>query len=70
MNLLVHLLALEEKLFKNFKKNTGCTIVINEDPVTEEGIVEILGTDQEGIDAVSQKSILYFLNLKKEIHIK
>jgi len=34
------------------QKETGCTIVINEDPVTEEGIVEILGTGQEGIDAV------------------
>ena len=29
--------------------------MINEDPVTEEGIVEILGTGQEGIDAVLAK---------------
>jgi polyribonucleotide nucleotidyltransferase len=29
--------------------------VINEDPVTEEGIVEILGTGREGIDAVLAK---------------
>ena len=29
--------------------------VINEDPETEEGIVEILGTDQEGIDEVLSK---------------
>ena len=34
---------------------TGCTIVINEDPETEEGIVEILGTDQEGIYSVLSK---------------
>ena len=31
---------------QELQKETGCTIVINEDPVTEEGIVEILGTDQ------------------------
>ena len=37
------------------QKTTGCTIVINEDPETEEGIVEILGTDQEGIDSVISK---------------
>jgi polyribonucleotide nucleotidyltransferase len=24
---------------------TGTTIVINEDPITEEGVIEILGTD-------------------------
>ena len=40
------------KNIQELQKTTGCTIVINEDPVTEEGIVEILGTDQEGIDAV------------------
>ncbi|MCK4561285.1 MAG: S1 RNA-binding domain-containing protein, partial [Flavobacteriaceae bacterium] len=31
------------------------TIVINEDPVTEEGIVEILGVGKKGIDAVMAK---------------
>jgi polyribonucleotide nucleotidyltransferase len=40
------------KVIQELQKETGTTIVINEDPVTEEGIVEILGTDQEGIDAV------------------
>ncbi|WP_115461240.1 polyribonucleotide nucleotidyltransferase [Winogradskyella aurantiaca] len=40
------------KVIQELQKETGTTIVINEDPVTEEGIVEILGTDQAGIDAV------------------
>ena len=40
------------KNIQELQKTTGCTIVINEDPVTEEGIVEILGTDQDGIDTV------------------
>ncbi|MEQ3691893.1 MAG: S1 RNA-binding domain-containing protein, partial [Flavobacterium sp.] len=31
------------------------TIVINEDPATEEGIIEILGTDPEGIAMVMAK---------------
>jgi polyribonucleotide nucleotidyltransferase len=43
------------KVIQELQKTTGCTIVINEDPETEEGIVEILGTDQEGIDAVLAK---------------
>ena len=43
------------KVIQELQKETGCTIVINEDPVTEEGIVEILGTDQVGIDAVISK---------------
>jgi polyribonucleotide nucleotidyltransferase len=43
------------KVIQELQKVTGCTIVINEDPVTEEGIVEILGTNQEGIDAVLAK---------------
>ncbi len=43
------------KVIQELQKETGCTIVINEDPVTEEGIVEILGTDQDGIDAVLAK---------------
>ena len=43
------------KVIQELQKVTGCTIVINEDPVTEEGIVEILGTGQEGIDAVLAK---------------
>ena len=43
------------KVIQELQKATGTTIVINEDPVTEEGIVEILGTGQEGIDKVLAK---------------
>ena len=43
------------KVIQELQKTTGTTIVINEDPVTEEGIVEILGTGQEGINAVLAK---------------
>ena len=43
------------KVSQEMQKETGCTIVINEDPVTEEGIVEILGTNQDGIDTVLAK---------------
>lgn len=43
------------KVIQELQKTTGCEIVINEDPVTEEGIVEILGTKQEGIDKVLAK---------------
>ena len=49
------------KNIQELQKTTGCTIVINEDPVTEEGLVEILGTDQDGIDTVlsSIESMLF-----------
>ncbi|OIQ27879.1 MAG: polyribonucleotide nucleotidyltransferase [Bacteroidetes bacterium MedPE-SWsnd-G2] len=43
------------KVIQEMQKETGTTIVINEDPVTEEGIVEILGVGQEGIDTVIAK---------------
>lgn len=43
------------KVIQELQKATKTTIVINEDPITEEGIVEILGTNQEGIDAVLKK---------------
>jgi polyribonucleotide nucleotidyltransferase len=43
------------KVIQELQKSTGTTIVINEDTVTEEGIVEILGTNQDGIDAVLAK---------------
>jgi polyribonucleotide nucleotidyltransferase len=43
------------EVIQELQKTTGTTIVINEDPDTEEGIVEILGTDQDGIDAVLAK---------------
>ncbi|PNW26806.1 polyribonucleotide nucleotidyltransferase [Formosa algae] len=49
------------KVIQEMQKETGTTIVINEDPVTEEGIVEILGVGNEGIAAVQAKidSILF-----------
>ncbi len=43
------------KVIQEMQKETGTTIVINEDPVTEEGIVEILGVGNEGIAAVEAK---------------
>src|SRR5690554_3423285 len=43
------------KVIQELQKTTKTTIVINEDPVTEEGIVEILGTNQDGIDKVLAK---------------
>ncbi|WP_350285163.1 polyribonucleotide nucleotidyltransferase [uncultured Croceitalea sp.] len=43
------------KVIQELQKETNTTIVINEDPDTEEGIVEILGTGQDGIDAVIAK---------------
>ena len=43
------------KVIQELQKDTDTTIVINEDPVTEEGVVEILGTGQAGIDAVLAK---------------
>jgi len=43
------------KVIQELQKETDTTIVINEDPVTEEGIVEILGTGAEGIEAVLAK---------------
>ena len=43
------------KVIQELQKATGCTIVINEDPITTEGIVEILGTNQAGIDDVLSK---------------
>ena len=43
------------KHIQELQKVSETTIVINEDPVTEEGIVEILGTNQDGIDMVLKK---------------
>ena len=43
------------KVIQEMQKETETTIVINEDPVTEEGIVEILGVGNAGIDAVLAK---------------
>ncbi|TYC12632.1 polyribonucleotide nucleotidyltransferase [Bizionia gelidisalsuginis] len=49
------------KVIQEMQKETGTTIVISEDAITEEGIVEILGVGNEGIDAVMAKidSILF-----------
>jgi polyribonucleotide nucleotidyltransferase len=49
------------KVIQEMQKETETTIVINEDPVTEEGIVEILGVGKKGIEAVIAKidSILF-----------
>jgi polyribonucleotide nucleotidyltransferase len=43
------------KVIQELQKESGCTIVVNEDPVTEEGIIEILGTSPEGITMVESK---------------
>ena len=43
------------KVIQELQKETGTTIVINEDPVTEEGVVEVLGVGNQGIDAVLAK---------------
>ncbi len=40
------------KHIQELQKETGTTIVITEDATTEEGIIEILGTDPEGIETV------------------
>jgi polyribonucleotide nucleotidyltransferase len=40
------------KHIQELQKETGTTIVITEDAVTEEGIIEILGTDPVGIEQV------------------
>lgn len=43
------------KVIQELQKESGCTLVVNEDPVTEEGIIEILGTSPEGIAMVEAK---------------
>jgi len=43
------------KVIQELQKESGCTIVITEDPVTEEGIIEILGTSPDGIAMVEGK---------------
>ena len=43
------------KVIQELQKESGCTIVINEDPETEEGIIEILGTSPEGMSMVESK---------------
>ena len=57
------------KEIQNLQRETSTTIVINEDPDTQEGIVEILGTDQEGIDQVLAKiDALTFKPEKDEVY--
>ena len=60
------------KVIQELQKETGCTIVINEDPVTEEGIVEILGTNQDGIDAVLTKidSLMFKPQMNESYKVK
>ena len=43
------------KVIQDLQKESGCTIVVNEDPKTEEGIIEILGTSPKGIAMVESK---------------
>ena len=43
------------KVIQELQKETKTTIVVTEDPVTEEGIIEILGTEPDGIEAVLAK---------------
>ncbi|WP_136480030.1 polyribonucleotide nucleotidyltransferase [Cognatitamlana onchidii] len=43
------------KVIQELQKETETTIVINEDPITEEGVVEVLGVGSKGIDAVLAK---------------
>jgi len=43
------------KTIQELQKETETTIVVNEDDENEKGIVEIMGTNQEGIDQVLQK---------------
>ena len=60
------------KHIQELQKETGTTIVINEDPVTEEGIVEILGTDPKGIEEVLARieSMLFKPEVGKVYEVK
>ncbi len=60
------------KVIQELQKITGCTIVINEDEKTEEGIIEILGTNQDGIDAVLSKidSLLFKPQINNTYQVK
>jgi polyribonucleotide nucleotidyltransferase len=54
------------KVIQELQKTTGTTIVINEDPTTEEGVIEILGTDPAGIEAVLAK--IKSITFKPQMH--
>ena len=60
------------KVIQELQKESGCTIVINEDPETEEGIIEILGTSPEGISIVESKidSITFKPEVGKTYEVK
>jgi len=60
------------KVIQEMQKETETTIVINEDPVTEEGIVEILGLGNKGIDAVMAKidAILFKPQMNEAYKVK
>jgi polyribonucleotide nucleotidyltransferase len=58
------------KVIQELQKATGCTIVINE--VDEQGVVEILGTDPDGIAAVLAKidSLLFKPQMGEAYEVK
>ena len=58
------------KVIQELQKATGCTIVINE--VDEQGVVEILGTDPDGIAAVLAKidSIIFKPQMNESYEVK
>ena len=58
------------KVIQELQKATGCTIVINE--VDEQGVVEILGTDPEGIAKVLAKidSIIFKPQVNESYEVK
>jgi len=60
------------KVIQEMQKETETTIVINEDPATEEGIVEILGVGSAGIDAVMAKidSLLFKPQMNESYQVK
>jgi polyribonucleotide nucleotidyltransferase len=60
------------KVIQELQKATGTTIVINEDPITEEGVIEILGTDPAGIEAVLAKikSITFKPQMNESYEVK
>ena len=60
------------KVIQELQKESGCTIVINEDPETEEGIIEILGTSPEGMSMVESKidSITFKPQVGKTYEVK
>ena len=60
------------KVIQELQKATGTTIVINEDPITEEGVIEILGTDPAVIEAVLAKikSITFKPQMNESYEVK